>query len=54
MLDKPKRQPDEPTEKTPQGFTVPVPKRADVLANLKKLAKVGKPSSAPGSKQSPS
>jgi len=31
---------DEPTEKTPHGYTVPVPKRADVLANLKKLARV--------------
>jgi hypothetical protein len=44
MAEKPKRQPDEPTEKTPRGYTVPVPKRADVLANLKKLARVGKPS----------
>ena len=41
MPDKPKPELNEPTEKTPQGFTVPVPKRADVLANLKKLARVG-------------
>jgi hypothetical protein len=44
MPDKPKAQTNEPTEKTPQGYTVPVPKRADVLANLKKLARVGKTS----------
>jgi hypothetical protein len=28
-------------EQTPQGYVVPVPKRDDVLANLKKLARVG-------------
>jgi hypothetical protein len=33
-----------PTEKTPKGYEVPVPKRADVLANLKKVARIGKPS----------
>ena len=33
-----KRKHKEPTEKTPQGFEVPVPKRSEVLANLKKLA----------------
>jgi hypothetical protein len=29
----------EPTEKTPKGFEVRIPKRAEVLANLKKLAR---------------
>lgn len=48
MPEKPKPEPREPTERTPQGFTVPVPKRDDVLANLKKLARVG---SAPRSPQ---
>jgi hypothetical protein len=48
MPRKPKPPPIEPTEKTPHGYTVPVPKRADVLANLKKLARVR---SAPGSAQ---
>jgi hypothetical protein len=33
-----------PTEKTPKGFEVPVPKRKEFFANLKKVAKVGKPS----------
>jgi hypothetical protein len=45
---KPIPEPREPTELTPKGFTVPVPKRDDVLANLKKLARVG---SAPRSPQ---
>ncbi len=38
------------TEKTPQGATVPVPKRVEFFDNLKKVAKVGseKPS-APAS-----
>jgi hypothetical protein len=31
-----------PTEKTPKGYEVPIPKRADVLANLKKVARIGK------------
>ena len=50
MHEKPK--PSEPTEQTPKGLTVPVPKRADVLANLKKLARVGK-TSTPRSPRSP-
>lgn len=33
---------DKKTEKTPKGLEVPVPKRADFFANLKKVAKVGK------------
>jgi hypothetical protein len=41
--------PKEPkTEKTPKGATVPVPRRADFFANLKKVAKVGKPPSDSG------
>lgn len=31
----------EPTEKTPNGFEVPVPKRREFFSNLKKIA--GKP-----------
>ncbi len=38
-----------PTEKTPQGLDVPIPKRKDFFANLKKAAKVGKPSGSAGS-----
>lgn len=34
-----KRVPGEPTEKTPKGFEVPIPKREDFLRNLKKIAK---------------
>jgi hypothetical protein len=30
--------PDEPTEKTPKGYEVPVPKRREFLSNLKKIA----------------
>jgi hypothetical protein len=51
MPDKLKPQPSEPTEQTPKGLTVPVPNRADVLANLKKLARVGKPSAPRGPKK---
>jgi hypothetical protein len=38
------------TEETPKGMTVPVPRRAEFFANLKKVAKVGKrstPASGP-------
>jgi hypothetical protein len=38
----------EPTEQTPKGFEVRVPKRSEVLANLKKLAQ---PSPKRGSKK---
>lgn len=31
-----------PTEKTPEGYEVPIPKRREFFANLKKVAKVGK------------
>ena len=43
MPEKPK------TEKTPKGFTVPVPSRAEFFANLKKVAKAGKRSTPAGS-----
>jgi hypothetical protein len=39
--------PNPQTEQTPKGLTVPVPKREDFLANLKKAAKPDK-GSAPG------
>ena len=34
----------EPTEKTPRGYEVPIPKRGEFFSNLKKIA--GKPDSA--------
>lgn len=33
----------EPTEKTPTGFTVPVPKRNEFFGNLKRAAKPDAP-----------
>ena len=30
---------DEPTQETPQGHEIPVPSRADVLRDLRKVAK---------------
>jgi hypothetical protein len=41
----------EPTEKTPKGFEVPVPKRSEFFANLKKVARVGKRSTTRGTKK---
>jgi hypothetical protein len=32
-----------PTQETPQGETIPVPKRADVLRDLRKVAKAKSP-----------
>jgi hypothetical protein len=40
-----------PTEKTPKGVEVPVPKRGEFMANLKKIAKADKPSATRGPKQ---
>jgi len=37
----------EPTERTPKGLKVPVPKRDTFFANLKKVAKVPRKGSAP-------
>jgi hypothetical protein len=31
-----------PTERTPKGLEVPIPKRGEFFANLKKVAKAGK------------
>ena len=39
-----KSKPSEPTEQTPKGLTVPVPSRERFFANLRKVAKAGKPS----------
>ncbi len=44
MADEPRK-----TETTPKGLTVPVPKRGEFFANLRKIAKVGQKDSAPGS-----
>jgi hypothetical protein len=41
----PKKQ---PTEKTAKGLDVPIPKRTEFFANLKKVAKVGKRSGSTG------
>jgi hypothetical protein len=35
----------EPTQETPQGQEIPVPKRGDVLRDLAKIAKANKPAS---------
>lgn len=39
---------NQPTERTPKGLEVPVPKRRDFLANLRKVAKVGRKDSTGG------
>lgn len=38
----------ESTERTPKGYEVPVPKRRDFFANLKKIARPKDKGSAPG------
>ena len=44
----------EPTEKTPTGLTVPVPKRNEFFGNLKKAAEPEKPGEASsGSRREP-
>ena len=40
-----------PTEHTPKGLEVPVPKRRDFLANLKKVAKVPRKRSTRGAQK---
>ncbi len=42
---------DKPTEKTPKGLEVPIPKRGEFFANLKKVAKVPRKRSAPDGPQ---
>jgi hypothetical protein len=32
----------QPTQRTPKGYEIPVPKKADVLRDLKKVAKPSK------------
>ncbi len=39
------------TEKTPKGYEVPVPKRGEFFANLKKVAKPTKGSTTPRKKK---
>lgn len=34
-----RREPGEPTEKTPKGYEVPIPKRGEFFDSLKKIAK---------------
>jgi len=47
-----KRAPSEPTERTPKGLEVPVPKRGEFFDNLKKIAKPKpKPSATGGPKK---
>lgn len=38
----------EPTERTPKGLEVPIPKRSEFFANLKKVAGIGKKSPPAG------
>ena len=40
-----------PTEETPKGLQVPIPKRGEFFANLKKVAKVGKRSTTSSPKK---
>ena len=44
-----------PTERTPKGYEVPVPKRGEFFANLRKVARIvpRKDSAAGGSASSP-
>jgi hypothetical protein len=37
----------QPTERTPKGHEVPVPKRGEVFTNLDKIAKGGPPPAPP-------
>jgi hypothetical protein len=39
---KPRREPHEPTESTPKGYEVRIPKRREFFENLKKIAKADK------------
>jgi hypothetical protein len=39
---KSRRQLHEPTEETPKGYEVPIPKRREFFENLKKIAKADK------------
>lgn len=39
---------DEPLQQTEQGHVIPVPKRKDVLADLRKVAQADKPASDAG------
>ncbi len=43
------RMPDEPTQQTPQGQTIPVPSRDDVLRDLRKAAKADQSDTGAGS-----
>ena len=45
--------PDEPTERTPKGFEVRIPKRREFFQNLKKIAKADKADKARSAKRSP-
>jgi hypothetical protein len=36
---------NEPTQETPEGATIPVPKRGKVLRDMRKIAKADKPPS---------
>lgn len=40
-----------PTEKTPHGHEVPIPKRSEFFSNLKKVAKIGKRSTTSGAQK---
>ncbi len=42
-----------PTERTPKGYEVPVPKRGEFFANLKKVAKPEKGKDSDSASRSP-
>jgi hypothetical protein len=37
-MPQPRAQPNEPTQKTPKGLTIPIPTREEYLRNLEKVA----------------
>jgi hypothetical protein len=43
----------EPTERTPEGYEVPIPKRREFFENLKKIAKADKADKARSAARSP-
>jgi hypothetical protein len=47
MARKPKLRKGEPTQTTDKGLEIPVPKRRDVMGNLKRLAKPSDPKGSP-------
>jgi hypothetical protein len=42
MADKPQQPAKEPTQRTPKGLEIPVPKRKDVMDAFRKIARASK------------